>query len=307
MVSRFGCARAVVTAAAISTSAVVAAGATNPLPHNPECTLKSFAEPAPRAPSAVLLQLAPTGLLAVGINHGNPNNATITAAGKLQGVAVDLGCMFARQLGVEVQFLRYGGVAELGLGFARREWTLAFSADPDLGPRTYAYAHSHIGVENTYLVAPATPFQTSADVDQAGVAISVARGNSPDIYLSANLKRARLVRFDTVPQALAALKDGQVQAFAGSRSAAIPFQSQIAGSRLLEDNFLIAHIAPILAPDADEAVDYVSRFVENAKLSYLIQLAILRAGLTGVSIPEPVNGTDPSPGGRCVECRLIQP
>lgn len=268
-----------------------AADADNFPPHNPECTINSFLEPR-EIPEQVHTQLAPAGILKIGVNYGNPNNAKIDSSGKLQGVAVDLGCIFARELGVEVEFVRYAGVPPMMQGFTNGEWTLGFSFDPQLGPKTFAYAHPHMGVENTYLVSANSTFQTLADVDEPGVRISVATGNSPDVYLTTHLQHATLVRFATVPQALAALKSGQVDAFAGSRSAEVAFLSQLPGGRLLRDNFLVAHLAAVMAMDQQQALRYVNRFIEQSKIDFLIQLGIARAGLIGVDVPDPIRKTE---------------
>src|SRR5712692_7152674 len=150
------------------------------LPHNPQCTLQSFVRRDDEVDPEVLEQLAPSGVLKVGVNYGNPNNATLDASGLLHGVAVDLACILARRLGVEVDFAGYPGVVPFEQGFANGEWTIGFSHDPALGPPTFAYAHPHIGVENTYLVPEGSPIQSVADADQPGIRISVARGNAPD-------------------------------------------------------------------------------------------------------------------------------
>ena len=261
-------------------------------PHNPACTLTSFLRPWREVPDGVKRQLAPDGVIRIGVNYGNPNNASIDAAGTLQGVAVDLGCILARRLGLEVEFVPYAGLPTMMQGFDSGEWTLGFTFDPQFGPPTFAYAHPHLGVENTYLVPGTSPFQSVADVDQAGVFISVARNNSPDIYLTAHLQNATLVRFDTVPQALAALKAGQVHAFAGSRSVEVGFLPQIPGARLRPDDFLLAQLAAVMASGADEAVGAVDRFVEESKLNFLIQLAIVRSRLVGVLLPMPIRERD---------------
>jgi hypothetical protein len=156
------------------------------------------------------------------------------------------------------------------------------------GSKVVNVAISHLGVENTYLVPDASPFQSVADVDAPGVLISVAQGNSPDVYLSATLKSATLVRTATVPQALALLAKGQVNAFAGSRSAEAMFiASSFPSGRMLPDNFLIANIAAGLLLGHDQGLGYVDEFIDWGKTSGLVQLAIGRSHLIGVSIPPP--------------------
>ena|SRR3989441_2455536 len=240
------------------------------------------------ADAAVLNELAPSGPLRVGINYGNPNNATRNpVTGQLAGVAVDMACALASGTDRPLTVVGYSGVPPMLAGLTSGDVDLAFTL-ASAGSNVVNVAISHLGVENTYLVPDAAPFQSVADVDAPGVLISVAQGNSPDVYLSATLKHATLVRTATVPQALALLARGQVNAFAGSRSAEAMFiASSFPGGRMLPDNFLIANIAAGLPLGHDQGLGYVDEFIDWGKTSGLVQLAIGRSQLIGVSIPPP--------------------
>ncbi len=240
------------------------------------------------ADAAVLNDLAPSGPLRVGINYGNTNNASRNpATGQLSGVAVDLACTLARGTDRPLTVVGYSGVPPLLAGLTSGDVDLAFTL-ASAGSSVVNVAISHLGVENTYLVPGASPFQSVADVDAPGVLISVAQGNSPDVYLSATLKNASLVRTATVPLALALLAKGQVNAFAGSRSAEAMFiASSFPSGRMLPDNFLIANIAAGLPLGHDQGLGYVDEFIDWGKTSGLVQLAIGRSQLIGVSIPPP--------------------
>jgi len=269
-------------------AAATAALANGQPPHDPQCTIQSYVGADRHVPGRVFDELTPTGILLVGVNYGNPNNATRDSAGLLHGVAIDLACVLAQRLGVEVQFIGYPGIGPMIQGFDNGEWTVGFSFDPALSGPMFAYAHPHLGVENTYLVPGDSPIQTVADADRPGVQISVARGNSPDVFLTEHLQFAQLIRFDTVPEALAAVSDGVVDAFAGSRSAEVAFLPQMPGGRILPDNFLIANLAQVLHPDLNHGLRYLDRFVEQGKISFLLQFAVCRAALVGVSVPPPL-------------------
>jgi polar amino acid transport system substrate-binding protein len=235
-------------------------------------------------PSLAKPQLTPDGVLRVGVNYGNPNNASRDASGTLRGVAIDLACAIAADLNVDIAFSAYSGIPPLLQGFERGEWIIGFTATaPNL-----AQANPHLGVENTYLVAESSAFQRVADVDRPGVRISVAQGNNTDQYLSANLRSASLVRFPTVPEALAAVQQGRVDAFAGARDTALTFLSQFPGGRVLPDAFATFYLGVNVGFDRPDALAFLNAFVERAKRSGLIQEAISRAGLTGVIIPPPL-------------------
>ena len=240
------------------------------------------------ADAAVVRDLAPTGPVRVGINYGNPNNATRNpVTGQLSGVAVDMACVLARGTDRPLTVVGYSGVPPMLAGLTSGDVDLAFTL-ASAGSNVVNVAISHLGVENTFLVAGASPFQSVADVDAPGVLISVAQGNSPDVYLSATLKNASLVRTATVPQALALLATGHVNAFAGSRSAEAMFiATSFPSGRMLPDNFLIANIAAGLPLGHDQGLGYVDEFIDWGKTSGLVQLAVGRSQLIGVSIPPP--------------------
>ena len=184
----------------------------------------------------------------------------------------------------DVAFAGYAGIPPLLQGFDRGEWTIGLTATaPNL-----ATARPHLGVENTYLVRGTAPFQGVADVDRAGVRVSVAQGNNTDTYLTANLRAATLIRFPTVPDALAALQSGAVDAFAGARDTALGFLPQLPGGRVLPDAFATFYLGISVGTDRVDALAYLNGFVERAKRSGLIQTAVNRAGLTGVTIPPPL-------------------
>src|SRR2546429_2046425 len=140
---------------------------------------------------AVLNDLAPRGPLRVGINFGNPNNATRDpVTGRLSGLAVDMACKLAHGTDAQLLVVPYAGIPQILTGLAQGEFDVAFTFDPSLATGSAARAIPHIGVENTYLVPGNASFQSVADVDAPGVLISVGQSNAPDIYLTGTLEHA---------------------------------------------------------------------------------------------------------------------
>jgi polar amino acid transport system substrate-binding protein len=246
--------------------------------------------------AAVLHDLAPSGVMRVAFNYNNRNNAARNPiTGQLTGPGIDMTCKLSQ--GTHAQFVAvpYNGVPPLLAGLANGEWDAAFAFDQTLEPPGITAAIPHIGVESTYLGRGDAPFQKVADVDAPGVRISVAEGNSPDIYLSHTLKYATLVRTPTTPQALDLLRTGQVDAFAGGRGPQVIAFIACCGGRLLPDNFLIANLA-IVVPDTAQAhsgagLQYIDEFVDWAKTSGLVQLAIDRAQQGGTHVTPPLPAT----------------
>jgi len=243
--------------------------------------------------AAVLHDLAPSGVMRVAYNYNNRNNAARNPiTGALTGPGIDMSCKLAT--GTHAQFVAvpYAGVPPLLAGLANGDWDAAFAFDQTLEPPGVTAAVPHIAVDNTYLVRGDAPFQRVADVDAPGVRISVAEGSSPDIFLSRTLKYATLVRTPTTPQALDLLRTGQVDAFAGGRGPQVIAFIACCGGRLLPDNFLIANLA-IVVPDTTRGhsgagLQYIDEFVDWAKTSGLVQVAIDRAKQGGSDVTPPL-------------------
>jgi len=243
--------------------------------------------------AAVLHDLAPRGVMRVAFNYNNRNNAARNpVTGALSGPGIDMTCKLAQGTHTLFVAIPYLGVPPLLAGLASGDWDAAFAFDQTLEPPGITAAIPHIGVDNTYLVRGDAAFQKVADVDAPGVRISVAQGSSPDIYLGRTLKYATLVRTPATPQALDLLRTGQVDAFAGGRGPQVIAFIACCGGRLLPDNFLIANLA-IVVPDtaqghSGEGLQYIDEFVDWAKTSGLVQLAIDRAKQGGTHVTPPL-------------------
>jgi hypothetical protein len=79
-----------------------------------------------------------------------------------------------------------------------------------------------------------------------------------------------------------------VDAFAGARETALGFLPQIPGGRVLPDAFATFYLGMNVGFDRPEALAFLNALVKRAKRSGLIQDAISRAGLTGVTVPLPL-------------------
>src|SRR3989442_7722020 len=244
--------------------------------------------------AAVLHDLAPGGVMRIAFNYNNRNNAARNpSTGALTGPGIDMSCKLVEGTHAQFVAVSYLGVPPLIAGLANGDWDAAFGFDQTLEPPGITAAIPHIGVDNTYLVRGDAPFQKVADVDAPGVRISVAEGSSPDIYLGRTLKYATLVRVPATPQALDLLGTGQVDAFAGGRGPQVIAFIACCGGRLLSDHFPIANLAMVVPDPAvghsGAGLQYINEFIDWAKTSGLVQLAIDRAKQGGT------HGTPPLP------------
>ncbi|MBP6020816.1 MAG: transporter substrate-binding domain-containing protein, partial [Burkholderiaceae bacterium] len=80
----------------------------------------------------IIKQLAPTGVLRVAINFGNPVLAqSDPLTGKPQGVSVDLAHEVAKQLGLPLKFVTFDSAGKVFAAVDTGVWDMAFMAvDP---------------------------------------------------------------------------------------------------------------------------------------------------------------------------------
>jgi polar amino acid transport system substrate-binding protein len=229
--------------------------------------------------------LVRTGKLRVGIGLGSPSGAMKNpATGELRGLALDLGRALATRIGVDfvaVEYPRPGAILE---GVQTNAWDVAFLVvDPERA-KEVDFAPPHTQSDFTYLVPAGSSIQRVADADQPGIRIAVPRGDGVDLSLTRLLKKAELVRTDTLSAAVELLRTGGAHARAGPRQAVLAESVKLPGSRVLADGFAVISSAALVPKGHAGRLAYVSEFVEEAKASGLVKKMIEDAGLRGVQV-----------------------
>ena len=233
----------------------------------------------------VRADLAPTGALRAGINYGNFILATRDrSSGESRGVAIDLTHELARRLGVSVTLVDYDSVAAMVDAAKTGAWDIAFLGIDPARAGDIAFTAAYLQIEATYLVPAASRLHAAAEVDAVDVRVAAPARANYELYLSRSLQRARLVRAPTADAAFDLLVRGEVEALAGLRQALIGLAPKLAGSRLLEGQFMAVQQAVGMPHGRQAGLVYLRDFVEDAKASGLVARAIERTGARGVSV-----------------------
>ena len=237
---------------------------------------------------AVRADLASTGTLRAAINYGNFILATKDrATGESRGVAIDLTQELGRRLAVPVEIVAYDSVAVMGDAAPTGVWDIAFLGSDPKREALMSFTAAYLEIEATYLVPGASPLRTAADVDREGVRVAAPARANYELFLSRNLKRARLVSTPGADAALDLLVTGQVEALAGLTQALLDRVQQLPGSRLVEGRFMGVQQSIAVPKGRDAGLAYLRRVVEEAKASGLVARAIERTGARGVSVAPP--------------------
>lgn len=245
---------------------------------------------AQQAPDPRVADLVRAGRVRAGIGLGTPALATKDpVTGEVRGPALDLGRALAARIGVEfvpVEYPRPGAVME---GVRTNAWDVAFLViDPERAAEA-DFSPPYMESDFTYLVPAGSSIRNAADADQPGVRIAVPRGDASDLLLSRLLKRAELVRTDSLAAAVDLLRTGRADARAAPRPVLLAESTGLPGSRVLEDRFAVISYAALVPRGRAGHLAYINEFIEAAKASGLIKQTIERAGLRGVQVAPPGN------------------
>lgn len=240
---------------------------------------------APRVSPDVRSDLAPTGKLRAAINFGNPILATRDpATGEPRGVSVDLSRELARRLGVDVQFVTYDAAGKVVEGLKSGAWDVAYVAIDPARAVDIAYTAPYVVIEGAYLVRRDSPIRSNAEVDREGVRVAVGAGSAYDLFLSRNLKNAKIVRAPTSPAVTDMFMAQNLEVAAGVRQQLEADARRIPGLRMLDGRFMVINQA-MGTPRAREAgAKYLREFVEEVKASGFVAQALERHRIQGAAV-----------------------
>jgi polar amino acid transport system substrate-binding protein len=182
---------------------------------------------------------------------------------------------------VAVEYPRPGAIIE---GVHTNAWDVAFLVvDPERA-KEVDFAPPHTQSDFTYLVPAGSSIHDVADADRPGIRIAVPRGDAVDLRLTRLLKKAELVRTDTISDAVELVRTGGAHARAGPRQALLAESVKLPGSRVLAEGFAVISSAAAVPKGHAGRLAYISEFIEEEKASGLAKKMIEDAGLRGLQV-----------------------
>ncbi|NML17158.1 transporter substrate-binding domain-containing protein [Azohydromonas caseinilytica] len=231
---------------------------------------------------------APTGRLRASINLGNPILAGQDAAtGAAKGASVDLATELARRLGVELELVVVDAAGKSVEVVAQERADIGFFAIDPMRGADIAFTGPYVLIEGCYLVREGSPIRANEEVDQAGHVVVVGKGSAYDLFLTRELKQARIERSPTSPTVVdtfMALGEAADVA-AGVKQQLEADAARIGGLRLLGGRFMVIRQAMgVPKSRGTAAAQALAAFVEEMKASGFVARALARHGIQGASV-----------------------
>jgi polar amino acid transport system substrate-binding protein len=239
----------------------------------------------PATPRAVAAALAPTGKLRASINLGNPILANKGPDGNAIGVSVDLAAALAELLGVPVEYRVVEAAARSVEAVKTGQADIGFFAIDPLRSDGIRFSAAYVQIEGAYLVKQDSPLTDNAQVDSPGTRIMVGKGSAYDLYLSRELKNAKLMHTPTSPQVVEQFLAKGADVAAGVKQQLEADAARLGGVRLLPGRFMVIEQAMGVQAGRGEAAEQALRdFVEWAKASGFVAQALERHNIRGALV-----------------------
>jgi len=236
-------------------------------------------------PAGVRAEFAPTGTLRVGINMSNfLLTAKDDVTGVPKGVAVDLGRELASRLGLPVEIVPYPNPGALADAAKTGAWDVGFLGAEPQRANEIDFTAAYVEIEATYLVPSGSPLKSVADVDRPGVRIAVPEKSAYELYLSRNLKHAKLVMEKGADNAFKRFVADRLDALAGLKPRLVADNENLPGSRLLDGRFTAVQQAAGMPKGRAAASRYLRDYIEDVKASGFVARTIEKNRVRGLTV-----------------------
>jgi len=238
------------------------------------------------ADATALKELVPTGKLrlAIAVSPSPSAQFAIKDGDSYRGVAVTLGRALAAKLGVPLEIIPHQASGEIQNSASADRWDVAFLPVDDERKKFVEFGNAYHLLQSTFLVPAGSRIRSVTDADAKGVGIGGVANTATFRAAKKATPNATHIDFAGVDAAVAAMRDGKIEAIALSRESLSGLVGKIPGSRILDDAFLNSSTAICVPKDRPAALTFVSDFIEEAKASGLVRKALDEMGLKSSQI-----------------------
>jgi polar amino acid transport system substrate-binding protein len=233
----------------------------------------------------VVSELAPTGTLRAAINMSNFLLVTgRTASGDPSGVAPDMAAEIAKRLGVPVAYVQFERPSKLADAAGTNTWDIGLIGAEPARAEKITFTPAYVEIEATYLVQPDSSYHSVAEVDRSGARIAVRRGAAYELWLTANIKNATILRSDAADAPLNQFISEKLDAMAGLRPGLLEDLKKVPGGRILPGNFSTVQQAIGTEKKNTAGAEFLRDFAAEAKRTGLVARLIEKHHVVGLSV-----------------------
>ena len=207
-------------------------------------------------------QLAPTGILRVGINMSNFLLVSgVNSSGLPEGVSPDLGKKIAKELNIPHKLVQYKRPGELADAVNKNQWDIGNIAFEPKRAETIDFTNSYVNINANFLVRKIDNFKTNEDVSKARVKIAVLERSAYDLWLTENFKDIELIRASSIQNSHILFNEGKANVLAGLKPKLIEELSTNNQLKIIEDPFTFIKQSVGIKKGSPQVIKFLNDFI----------------------------------------------
>ena len=237
-----------------------------------------------------LTSFAPTGILRIGINLGNPVLANEDPVSKnLKGVSIDIAKEIGKRTGLPVELIPFKSAGATVDAIKTGNIDLIFVAIDPVRGADISYTPPYIQIEGAYMVKASSPLKQNDEVDVASNEIVVGKGSAYDLFLTREIKNATLLRAASSQAVIDDFMAGKGNVAAGVKQQLESDAKRYTDLRMLPGRFMVINQAigiPKARPRYEASNVYLSALITELKQSGFVAQAMQRHQIQGARVAE---------------------
>lgn len=238
----------------------------------------------------VVKALAPSGTLRAALNFGNtvlvqrPENG-----GEPRGITPALSRELAKRLGVPLKFVPFqqAGLVFDALKADPNAWDVMFLALDPKRATEISFTAPYVQIDGVYVVREDSPAKSPDDLDRDGIRIAAGRDSAYDLFLTRNLKHAKMSRAQGLKETVALFLREGLDALAGVKQQMVDVVKTNPGLRLVPGRFMTIEQAMGMPKGREAGARYLHAFVEEMKASGFVAKALRDSGQDESAVAPP--------------------
>lgn len=231
------------------------------------CTSDGGAGGSAGGGESTLDSVVESGELRVAVLPDFPPFSVQNASGEFEGYEVDIAKALAEALDVELDLVSTDGASRLPLLEAdRADVNISSWTATDERAKAVGYTIPYVADGASVLFSSSDPIAGYDDL--AGKTVSVTRGSTNDLIMTEDFPDTEIVRFESIADAIAALKSGKVDAAVEGRATVTQEAEKEGDLEALDEPPLKPSLIAMGARSGDQVwINYLNNFIRNLNAS----------------------------------------
>ena len=236
----------------------------------------------------IIKKIAPTGVLRVGVNISNfllVNSKD--KLGVIDGVSPGIGKKLAKELNISFEIVQFANPGLLADAVNNNEWDIGNIASEKERGKTIDFSDPYVNIDANFLVREEDNFKNNNDIDQSGIQIAVFERSAYDLWLTENLKKAELIRVNSIEESHNLFRENKVNILAGLKPKLIDEMKKNNNYEMIQSPFTYIKQSIGIKKGNPEVLDFINKFISNnIKEGYIKSLLQQHNVKDKLSIPE---------------------